>query len=103
MLGRRKLCQRIRRCDKNCGGDGREQLRKFFHDVPLLSGNSKVSCGLRFISGFSSWNTAPLCAASRRRSFSSPKTTLNVLKSRDRKSTRLNSSHLGISYAVFCL
>src|SRR5256885_7898504 len=25
------------------------------------------------------------------------------LKSRDRKSTRLNSSHLVISYAVFCL
>src|ERR1039458_10156886 len=24
-------------------------------------------------------------------------------RSRDRKSTRLNSSHLGISYAVFCL
>src|ERR1035438_5514368 len=24
-------------------------------------------------------------------------------KDRDRKSTRLNSSHLGISYAVFCL
>src|SRR5258705_759018 len=24
-------------------------------------------------------------------------------QSRDRKSTRLNSSHLGISYAVFCL
>src|SRR5205814_2937696 len=24
-------------------------------------------------------------------------------KARDRKSTRLNSSHLGISYAVFCL
>src|SRR5438045_4929933 len=26
-----------------------------------------------------------------------------VLAERDRKSTRLNSSHLGISYAVFCL
>src|ERR1039458_3078253 len=26
-----------------------------------------------------------------------------VLPPRDRKSTRLNSSHLGISYAVFCL
>src|SRR5947199_3887021 len=26
-----------------------------------------------------------------------------VADSRDRKSTRLNSSHLGISYAVFCL
>src|SRR5947199_2554442 len=27
----------------------------------------------------------------------------NPAKRRDRKSTRLNSSHLGISYAVFCL
>src|SRR5437899_7354322 len=26
-----------------------------------------------------------------------------ILRYRDRKSTRLNSSHLGISYAVFCL
>src|SRR5436853_1969933 len=26
-----------------------------------------------------------------------------VVLTRDRKSTRLNSSHLGISYAVFCL
>src|SRR5205814_6826226 len=26
-----------------------------------------------------------------------------IEKGRDRKSTRLNSSHLGISYAVFCL
>src|SRR5256885_4904465 len=29
--------------------------------------------------------------------------TLRVLSSSDRKSTRLNSSHLVISYAVFCL
>src|SRR5215212_10393931 len=28
---------------------------------------------------------------------------LMVLSDQDRKSTRLNSSHLGISYAVFCL
>src|SRR5258705_9783912 len=27
----------------------------------------------------------------------------SVKKTEDRKSTRLNSSHLGISYAVFCL
>src|SRR5258705_8011967 len=26
-----------------------------------------------------------------------------AIENRDRKSTRLNSSHLGISYAVFCL
>src|SRR5947199_3227632 len=30
-------------------------------------------------------------------------TTLPTRHDRDRKSTRLNSSHLGISYAVFCL
>src|SRR5436853_3999991 len=29
--------------------------------------------------------------------------TVTLSVSRDRKSTRLNSSHLGISYAVFCL
>src|SRR5262245_45137168 len=28
---------------------------------------------------------------------------VGALESADRKSTRLNSSHLGISYAVFCL
>src|SRR5262245_63943048 len=36
----------------------------------------------------------PIRRASARSAASSP---------RDRKSTRLNSSHLGISYAVFCL
>src|SRR5262245_26496499 len=33
----------------------------------------------------------------------SPRSVLNTSASIDRKSTRLNSSHLGISYAVFCL
>src|SRR5262245_63725255 len=32
-----------------------------------------------------------------------PKRTVCVVVLTDRKSTRLNSSHLGISYAVFCL
>src|SRR5262245_62399074 len=27
----------------------------------------------------------------------------DIFRTKDRKSTRLNSSHLGISYAVFCL
>src|SRR5690625_6734789 len=31
------------------------------------------------------------------------KTLDNLMVSRDRKSTRLNSSHVAISYAVFCL
>src|SRR5690242_21420478 len=28
---------------------------------------------------------------------------INLVRNRDRKSTRLNSSHMSISYAVFCL
>src|SRR5262245_63254759 len=32
-----------------------------------------------------------------------PSVSVNALLQQDRKSTRLNSSHLGISYAVFCL
>src|SRR5256885_7584089 len=48
----------------------------------------------------------PLMKYSRRPSddHAGPKAaTLDGVKSRDRKSTRLNSSHLVISYAVFCL
>src|SRR5207253_11184592 len=30
-------------------------------------------------------------------------TELTIIRARDRKSTRLNSSHVAISYAVFCL
>src|SRR5436853_1149080 len=32
-----------------------------------------------------------------------PRRRVEVQRGQDRKSTRLNSSHLGISYAVFCL
>src|SRR5690625_5507477 len=32
-----------------------------------------------------------------------PKSSANFLEYADRKSTRLNSSHVAISYAVFCL
>src|SRR5437762_14217675 len=43
-------------------------------------------------------SSSPRCAASRRRPPRSP-----GARARDRKSTRLNSSHRCISYAVFCL
>src|SRR5699024_11665540 len=36
-------------------------------------------------------------------SFRSPRSSARVRKSPDRKSTRLNSSHVSIAYAVFCL
>src|SRR5258705_12650855 len=41
--------------------------------------------------------------AARRRSPRRARVLRDRLPERDRKSTRLNSSHLGISYAVFCL
>src|SRR5947199_6057287 len=48
-----------------------------------------------------------LQARSARRSTDAPAIcscrTATSIGARDRKSTRLNSSHLGISYAVFCL
>src|SRR5690242_21058522 len=37
------------------------------------------------------------------RRFGSPEVFPSLLVRRDRKSTRLNSSHMSISYAVFCL
>src|SRR5262245_62989633 len=57
-------------------------------------------------SGESRWNSACSASASAARagrmSTSAPFLSVTV-RSSDRKSTRLNSSHLGISYAVFCL
>src|SRR5436189_3354318 len=53
---------------------------------------------------FTGWADTPLAEA-----FEVPRkpldseTWLPILKSEDRKSTRLNSSHRCISYAVFCL
>src|SRR6266480_7251451 len=46
------------------------------------------------------------CPAPRRRPFAETSSTSSRpdrVRRRDRKSTRLNSSHMSISYAVFCL
>src|ERR1035438_10637201 len=45
----------------------------------------------------------PICSHCRNLIFNSLSVTKKYLLPLDRKSTRLNSSHLGISYAVFCL
>src|SRR5260221_6624268 len=60
-----------------------------FRSLPIVLAISWV--GLLPAGAFS-----PLCAAA-------PKTIFGAKKPRDRKSTRLNSSHTVISYAVFCL
>src|SRR5262245_63863307 len=53
-------------------------------------------------SEYYSRDMAPIPAA-RRRWSARDMAVLWISMSADRKSTRLNSSHLGISYAVFCL
>src|SRR5438045_8839445 len=59
------------------------------HDaLPILS---MISCSnSELTTSRISWRFSATCCAC-------------CLQKRDRKSTRLNSSHLGISYAVFCL
>src|SRR5205814_8003942 len=50
---------------------------------------------------FRSWASIP--SAAQNRPMAAGTSAEARAKRRDRKSTRLNSSHLGISYAVFCL
>src|SRR2546430_11621962 len=57
------------------------------------------------IESFSSWlrNLASAGRLGSRKYVSTPPTTAGIPSRIDRKSTRLNSSHSQISYAVFCL
>src|SRR5205814_10165897 len=65
------------------------------HDALPIS-RSGICCA----SASSGWPVATPTATTPRGWRTTPSTSCC---SRDRKSTRLNSSHLGISYAVFCL
>src|SRR5262245_64301944 len=70
-----------------------------------LSGSATVAVGDNVTGGsFSVYEAVaatPIAGASF--TASTAMVAVAVLLSPDRKSTRLNSSHLGISYAVFCL
>src|SRR5947199_4667253 len=65
---------------------------------PQLSG--ELARALRRRAGNAQLDDVALAAGTWTRALSSARSRES---SRDRKSTRLNSSHLGISYAVFCL
>src|SRR5437899_5209316 len=82
---RGRRCQRLQRSSHQ-----KNRVTLFCMPPNSLDGISK-KCRDR-----QSW-IAPL------RSWGLPLTSVTVLVPGDRKSTRLNSSHLGISYAVFCL
>src|SRR5688500_19661074 len=77
------------------------------HDALPISGHglSQDHFGKAFLSGNGKLHFAPLAVMNA--SYSGVQTTIGKTDlgghCRDRKSTRLNSSHLVISYAVFCL
>src|SRR5690348_251429 len=52
---------------------------------------------------YNRWNCPPRCRHPARPPSARCGTPISACRRRDRKSTRLNSSHPSISYAVFCL
>src|SRR5207247_10744072 len=62
-----------------------------FRSATTTPASSSATCGASRTSRSTSWSSW------------SPRTTGGRCETRDRKSTRLNSSHEWISYAVFCL
>src|SRR5205807_10469364 len=86
-------------------------LLLFFNDTPPSESSTlslhdalPISCS---VAAASRRRLLSACCASprstARRAISSGSTEKTVMAVKDRKSTRLNSSHLVISYAVFCL
>src|SRR5262245_63236192 len=91
--------------DRACAGDDelrREIASLLAHDgladsfiaAPALADAAQLIAGASLMENTATQRDAPAVA----REIGSYK-----LQTLDRKSTRLNSSHLGISYAVFCL
>src|SRR2546426_8129158 len=69
-----------------------------------MARNSSVSVGLSVAGQFGPWGVISTAESATIRTTSARKAWGSWPgRSRDRKSTRLNSSHLVISYAVFCL
>src|SRR5690242_21083394 len=76
-----------------------EYFREFYADTALFGAGNGLNCGLDFFGAdrvvFST--DAPLGPIAKTIA------AVEALELEDRKSTRLNSSHMSISYAVFCL
>src|SRR5207253_10166205 len=71
------------------------------HSFPTRRSSDLTASARRSGSTFTGARISRRSSAARRRSSASPST--RIVAERDRKSTRLNSSHVAISYAVFCL
>src|SRR5262245_64351544 len=70
------------------------------HSFPTRRSSDLISPG-GVVPGYTPHTSSRSCALRLERT--SPGAKLANITAVDRKSTRLNSSHLGISYAVFCL
>src|SRR5947199_9992889 len=74
--------------------------------VPVVTQMTRVECGIACLAMIFSYYGRPTSLAELRTKLGAGRDGLSassIVKDADRKSTRLNSSHLGISYAVFCL
>src|SRR5690625_4461779 len=82
--------------------DGASRLGFFFRMVVPLSIPGVITTGI--LAFVASWNSyiLPLFILNNEGSYTLP-LGVQSFASQDRKSTRLNSSHVAISYAVFCL
>src|SRR5947199_3997208 len=72
------------------------------HDALPISRSYFLAGGTTYSKTRTTFCTPPVPRATSVAASASSRVT-NPSKNTDRKSTRLNSSHLGISYAVFCL
>src|SRR5690625_6379178 len=86
----RGRCKNSTRSRKNCVDAN--------HYYPLLPAATLLTKILSTMKSLRWYGIKPKATANYR-----SKTCTNVQLKRDRKSTRLNSSHVAISYAVFCL
>src|SRR5207248_10224803 len=73
------------------------------HDALPISEPRKSNCAASRRGRSTTWSSRSACASRSRRSSAGWGGDEPPVPDRDRKSTRLNSSHRTISYAVFCL
>src|SRR5690625_4872204 len=76
-----------------------DYVQEIFTDFHELHGDRMYADDLSIVGGLARFNGSPCMIIGHQKG----RDTKERAKRKDRKSTRLNSSHVAISYAVFCL
>src|SRR5256886_16863520 len=93
----------ITRSRKNGANRAKTSASQFHEEYSYYSGNAV--CNPQVLPAFSAIKSVEegICFVNQARHILPPRCWEEMVEHRDRKSTRLNSSHSQISYAVFCL